>query len=210
MAQFGTEAKLFPLDIWNTTTQSVPASRAVVTLRRVIVGVISNVGASYHEFTNTANAIGLLVYNPSASLTANGCLFLEAARNTTNNTFYAISYYNTGATAYKFRVADSGNVTNTNNSYGSISDVKLKQDIVDAGSQWDDIKNLRVRKYRWKSDPDGFMQMGLVAQEAEEVSPGLVEEHPDYEEITRTREVEKTRVVTRRCWMRTATRSSLR
>ena len=40
-----------------------------------------------------------------------------------------------------------------------------------------------MRKYRWKSDPDGFMQMGLVAQEAEEVSPGLIDEHPDYQEI---------------------------
>jgi hypothetical protein len=152
--------------------------------------------SAYHEFTNTANSAGLVVRNTNASLTANGCLFVEAERNTTNNTFYAISYYNTGATAYKFRVADSGNVTNTNNSYGSISDVKLKQDIVDAGSQWDDIKNLRVRKYRWKSDPDGFMQMGLVAQEAELVSPGLIEEHPDYENVTKTREVEKTREVT--------------
>jgi hypothetical protein len=27
------------------------------------------------------------------------------------------------------------------------------------------------------------MQMGLVAQEAELVSPGLIDEHPDYEEV---------------------------
>jgi hypothetical protein len=156
------------------------------------------VGAAsfYHEFRNTTNNVGLVINNTNASLTTGGCLFVEAERNTTNNTFYAISYYNNGAIAYKFRVADSGNVTNTNNSYGSLSDVKLKQDIVDAGSQWNDIKNLRVRKYRWKSDPDGFMQMGLVAQEVEEVSPGLVDEHPDFEKVTRTREVEKTRVVT--------------
>ena len=39
----------------------------------------------------------------------------------------------------------------TNNSYGQISDETLKQDIVDAGSQWDDIKALRVRKFRFKS-----------------------------------------------------------
>jgi hypothetical protein len=138
---------------------------------------------SNHEFRNTADNVTLFVTTTDASTSTAGVLFVEAGRNTTNNTFYAISYFNQGAGAYKFRVADSGNVTNTNNSYGSISDVKLKQDIVDAGSQWDDIKNLRVRKYRWKSEPDGFMQMGLVAQEAELVSPGLIEEHSDYEEV---------------------------
>jgi hypothetical protein len=138
---------------------------------------------SYHEFRNTADSPGLAIDCTSASITTGGVLFIQVSRNTTNNTFYAIGYYNDGAAAYKFRVADSGNVTNTNNSYGSISDVKLKQDIVDAGSQWNDIKNLRIRKYRWKTDPDGFMQMGLVAQEAELVSPGLIDEHPDYEEV---------------------------
>ena len=109
-------------------------------------------------------------------------------RNTSNNTFYALSYYDIGAGAYKFRVADSGNVTNTNNSYGAISDVKTKQDIVDATSQWDDLKGLRVRKFRYKNDPTAPLQIGLVAQEAETVSPGLIDEHPDYEEVEVTDE----------------------
>ena len=151
-------------------------------------GTYSGSTGSYHEFyQSSTDDVALLVRSANASQNQN-VLQVTADRNTTDNTFFAINYFNVGAAAYKFRVADSGNVTNTNNSYGSISDVKLKQDIVDAGSQWDDIKNLRVRKYRWKSDPDGFMQMGLVAQEAEEVSPGLIDEHPDYEEIEVTDE----------------------
>ena len=47
-----------------------------------------------------------------------------------------------------------GNVTNTNNSYGSLSDVKLKENIVDANSQWDDIKALKVRNFNFIDDPD--------------------------------------------------------
>jgi hypothetical protein len=158
-------------------------------------GSYLNATGPFHEFTQTTNNNGFQIRATSASLATDGFLFLRASRNTTNNTFYALDYYNDGSATYRFRVADSGNVTNTNNSYGSISDVKLKQDIVDAGSQWDDIKNLRIRKYRWKSEPDGFMQLGLVAQEAEDVSPGLIEEHPDRKQETRTREVEKTREV---------------
>jgi hypothetical protein len=136
----------------------------------------------YHEIRNSTNNQSLLVFSTNASQT-NDCFAVVADRNTTNNTYYAIVYYNDGSDTYRFRVADSGDVTNTNNSYGALSDVKLKQDIVDAASQWEDIKGLRVRKFRYKSDPDGFLQMGLIAQEAELVSPGLIDEHPDYEEV---------------------------
>ena len=74
------------------------------------------------------------------------------------------------------RVEDSGNVTNANNSYGSISDERLKENIVDASSQWDDIKALRIRKFNFKSltDPDKKPMLGVVAQEAELVCPNLV------------------------------------
>ena len=77
-----------------------------------------------------------------------------------------------------FIVWSNGNVVNTNNSYGAISDIKLKENIVDATSQWSDIKALQVRKYNFK-EGQTHTQIGLVAQEAELVSPGLVSESPD-------------------------------
>jgi hypothetical protein len=79
-----------------------------------------------------------------------------------------------------FRVTTNGNVTNTNNSYGAISDLKLKENIVDAGSQWDDLKALQVRKYNFK-EGQTHTQIGLVAQEVELVSPGLVSESLDFD-----------------------------
>lgn len=80
----------------------------------------------------------------------------------------------------RFYVLGNGDVRNTNNSYGAISDQKFKQDIVDATSQWDDIKNLRFRKYRLKDNPQGPLQLGLISQEAELVSPGLIDEFNEY------------------------------
>ena len=74
-----------------------------------------------------------------------------------------------------------GDLENTNNSYGALSDLKLKENIVDATSQWDDLKTLQVRKYNFKEDT-GYAthtQIGLIAQEVELVSPGLVSESPD-------------------------------
>jgi hypothetical protein len=80
-----------------------------------------------------------------------------------------------------FLVWSNGNVVNTNNSYGAISDIKLKKNIVDASSQWNDLKALKVRKYNFKEGPT-HTQIGLVAQEVELVSPGLVSESPDRDE----------------------------
>jgi hypothetical protein len=77
-----------------------------------------------------------------------------------------------------FSVLTNGNVQNTNNSYTAISDIKLKENIVDAGSQWADLKALRVRNYNLK-EGQTHKQIGLVAQEVETISPGLVYESPD-------------------------------
>jgi hypothetical protein len=74
-----------------------------------------------------------------------------------------------------------GDLENANNSYGAYSDEKLKENIVGAGSQWSDIKSLTVRKFNFKEDT-GFSthtQIGLIAQEVELVSPGLVTESTD-------------------------------
>ena len=79
-----------------------------------------------------------------------------------------------------FEVYTNGNVKNTNNSYGQLSDQRLKENIIDAPSQWDDIKSLQIRKYNFR-DGNGYdthTQIGLVAQEVEAVCPGLVQETP--------------------------------
>ena len=91
-----------------------------------------------------------------------------------------VTNINTGGTT-EFQVKSNGNVENTNNAYGAISDVKLKENIVDANSQWDDLKALQVRNYNFK-EGQTHTQIGLVAQEVELVSPGLVSESPDLDE----------------------------
>ena len=79
----------------------------------------------------------------------------------------------------------NGDFQSATNSYGSTSDERIKQDITDANAQWDDIKNLKVRNFKFKdearTEADGGQTaktyLGLVAQEVESVSPGLVKLH---------------------------------
>ena len=67
------------------------------------------------------------------------------------------------------------------NSYGSTSDIKLKENIEDSGSQWDDIKAVKVKKYSMKEDnADAPNRIGVIAQDLEAAGMnGLVKETPD-------------------------------
>jgi len=93
--------------------------------------------------------------------------------------------------AGQFRTMGDGDAENTNNSYGGISDAKLKENIVDANSQWNDLKALQVRNYNFKTETgySTHTQIGLVAQEVELVSPGLVGESIDEETGESTKSV---------------------
>jgi hypothetical protein len=172
--------------VWNTNAANGSATeRARITsggyFKASNSGSYDSSTGTYHELYQTANSRGVLVRATNATYTS-GVLDIFGDRTTTNSSFDLIRSSNGNATG-QFFVRDSGNALNTNGSYGAISDQKLKQDIVDAGSQWADLKAVRFRKYRMKADvaanPDAPALLGVVAQELEQVSPGLVEESPD-------------------------------
>jgi Chaperone of endosialidase len=77
-----------------------------------------------------------------------------------------------------FNVTTNGDVTNTNNSYGAISDAKLKENIVDASPKLADLMQVRVRNYNFK-EGQTHKQIGVVAQELEQIFPSMVNESPD-------------------------------
>ena len=88
------------------------------------------------------------------------------------------------ANSIKLVIDAAGDVRNVNNSYGAESDAKLKENIIDATSQWDDIKAVRVRKYSLKEhDLDAPNMIGVVAQELEASGmSGLVSQSIDRNE----------------------------
>jgi hypothetical protein len=134
----------------------------------------------------SANQSVLLVNNASTS-NADEVAIIQCSRDSSGN--YDLLHVRNGG-GHVFNVADSGNVQNVNNSYGSLSDERIKQDIADASSQWDDIKALKIRKYKLKKlvNRDGDSaptHLGVIAQELEASGMnGLVEENkPEKEDV---------------------------
>jgi hypothetical protein len=75
----------------------------------------------------------------------------------------------------------NGDVVNLNNSYGPISDIKNKTNVVDATPKLQNLMNVRVVNYNLKQNPE-LKQLGVIAQELESVFPGLVDEIDDLDE----------------------------
>jgi hypothetical protein len=78
----------------------------------------------------------------------------------------------------------NGNLRNHDNSYGALSDERAKQDIVDASSQWDDIKAIQVRKYKKIDDVEAYgdnaqLEIGVIAQELEASGMGGLVNTPE-------------------------------
>jgi hypothetical protein len=171
--------------VFSTTADgaSSPTERMRITsagyLKASDNGTYESTTGLYHELrASLASGPTALSYASNGSFT--GSVFqIGATRNTTNGTWnFFLCRHNS---IDRLRILDSGNVQNANNSYGATSDIKLKENIVDANSQWDDLKALQVRKYNFK-EGQTHTQIGLVAQEVELVSPGLVTESPDHDE----------------------------
>lgn len=132
-----------------------------------------------------SNIIGDNVNGAGEILTGGGAIIIQ---NHTSHGDQSLFLVKTGSSKnLRMQIKCDGDLENINNSYSGISDIKLKENIIDANSQWEDIKSLQVRNYNFKPDT-GYhdnKQIGLIAQEVEETCPGLVgvsiDEHTDVE-----------------------------
>jgi hypothetical protein len=151
----------------------------------------TSAGVSVNGETNASaigakstTATGQVAYFNHAAASGNifGLNITFSGQSPDNNTSWFQSFGDT--TVQRAICYSDGDWVNHDGTYGTISDVKFKQDIVPARGYWDDFKALPYVKWRDKGDiaakgVDAPYRLGLVAQEAELVFPGLVAESPD-------------------------------
>ena len=83
----------------------------------------------------------------------------------------------------------NGNIVNANNSYGALSDIKLKENIIDVSPKLDKLMKVRVVNYNLIGQEQ--KQIGVIAQEIEQIFPGLIDETKDTKQV----EIEKERLI---------------
>jgi hypothetical protein len=144
-------------------------------------GGYDNVNGAFHELLNNDASDPVVQVIHFGATSPNGIKLDFSAASPDDNTQYFLRCAD--STTTRCFIYSDGDLANHDGVYGTISDERLKQDIVDAGSQWNDVKAIRFRKYRMKTDvaadPNAPALLGVVAQELEQTSPGLVDEHTD-------------------------------
>lgn len=133
--------------------------------------------STYHELKSSVNSAIAVVSSTAGSPNGISLQFLSASPNNSANVFFECY----DSTESKFIVYSNGNAVNRNNSYGAISDAKLKENVVDASPKLDDLMQVQVRNFNYIGDDK--KQLGVVAQELEQVFPSMIDESPDYEEV---------------------------
>jgi hypothetical protein len=127
--------------------------------------------ASYHQlFQNASDWITEIAnYNaiPYGLLLRYGA---AAPRGGSNQVVYV-----TDTSGAVFSMTSNGNCYNLNNVYTALSDIKLKENIVDASPKLDKLLQVRIRNFNLKTDPN-LKQIGVIPQELQEVFPKLIEE----------------------------------
>tara|TARA_R110002012_G_scaffold58793_1_gene152903 strand:+ start:70 stop:1524 length:1455 start_codon:yes stop_codon:yes gene_type:complete len=153
---------------------STPTERMRMTANgRIGIGDTGQTNVKMTITENTDSDItGLKVTTGASSHDGITIWSVQGSSNASSSVLYG-GYANS---AHKFLVRADGDIETAGaQSLSGISDINFKENVVDANSQWDDIKALKVRNYSWKEDKlDKADKIGLIAQEVELVSPNLV------------------------------------
>jgi hypothetical protein len=94
------------------------------------------------------------------------CILTDGELLTARNVGGASTVTKFNGSTGRFQTMGDGDAENTNNSYGGLSDRTLKENEVDANSQWNDIKSLQIKNYNLIEYPDRT-QLGVIAQDLE-------------------------------------------
>jgi|8_EtaG_2_1085327.scaffolds.fasta_scaffold00525_2 hypothetical protein len=131
-------------------------------------GLHNNSSIFFHGYVNA-----LCVTRISLNQTLGQWLFDAPDCGTSSTSVKWRKYNVAGYMQNMINFESSGTINNATGSYGSISsDERVKENIVEATSKLDDILSLRVKNFNFIGDD--FKQIGLIAQEVEEVFPSWV------------------------------------
>ena len=132
--------------------------------------------------TLTADAANVGSIDSSGNVLVNASSFQGGSTvgiqlNATNNASnaYAMLIKNSdGSEIFQFKC--NGSASSLTGTWGSNSDINLKENIIDATNKLSDVLKLKVKNFNFKSDPEKTKYIGFIAQELETVFPNLVEE----------------------------------
>lgn len=124
---------------------------------------------------NSGDSRPLFVTNTNAGATPNGSIFIDNA-NTGTSSWAFLQCFSSTSTVQKAFINGAGTFGSATSTYGGTSDIRIKKDVVDATPKLDDLLKVRVVNYVRTDDENQGKELGVIAQELEQIFPGLVYE----------------------------------
>ena len=151
------------VDISTITIEKIKTARLTLTSHVSISGdlVVSGDTSSNSLNINNSYSFNSNGYSSTYFVSSNAASIMEEYYSKSNN--YGKVFY----------ISANGGLYNLNNSRGSISDIRLKENIVDASPKLADLLKVRIVDYNLKANSNK-KYIGVVAQELEEIFPSLV------------------------------------
>jgi len=166
----------------DTASGYVPTDGAVYSGGFVTAGARDNNGGflSGLTLTNNNNAVNGGANSQGRPVAVLGGTVVTSDTNAGDDSGGTLDLYTkpeSGNVTKHFSIASDGTLTATDTSIGSISDERLKKDIVDFTYSIDDFKKYKPRKFNWKN-PELHQNeenvIGFIAQELETVDNRFV------------------------------------
>ena len=147
------------------------------------LGVLGNVVSGYNGITFSGdNSTYIVSYGGNDTSYA---LLQGRSTSAGGSTVYEAKVNN----VLKSAILDNGTFQSATNVYGSTSDIKLKENVVDATPKLDKLMQVQVKNFNYIGQEE--KQIGVIAQEIEQIFPSVVFETKDTKQV----EVTKERVV---------------
>jgi hypothetical protein len=138
----------------------------------IMVGTTTPVGKAHFSQSGLDSDV-LQLTNSNSTRSFGQRITFSTDHNDTTSKFLVYK----GNTTDRLVIYSNGNIQNTNNSYGALSDEKLKENIVDATDKLEDLKQVKIRNYNFIGEDKN--QIGVIAQELETIFPSMVEDIQD-------------------------------
>jgi hypothetical protein len=172
-----------------TTPTSGTLGGAATLNNRMIIEPTGNIGVGVAPIrrlhVSQPGTMGPFCVDAEASSGFIDTVILARTNMTANLTTFSHILCQHSGTVTNFAVRGDGNVYNTNNVYAALSDSNMKENIQDARGYLDDLMRLRVARFSFKSENSPTpTQLGLIAQEVQEVFPTLVEMNSNTSNLT--------------------------
>ena len=150
----------------------------------VLIGATTRLsGYNAHNIIHTSQSgYACIISQQDINTSNNSVLQLNRAEVNATTQGYCLIYRqgNASSGTNRFIVFANGNVQNSNNSYGQLSDIKLKENVADATPKLNDLLKVKVKNFNFIGE--NTKQIGVIAQELEKIFPSMIDESPDTED----------------------------